>query len=195
MPEMTDEDWVRLDVSQDLDRAASMLGGTGGRVEVAPKHQQSAKNTVDRAMDKLEDAGIRDNRLARKAEILDGLASLPNSALNLYYDMLRAKGRKLRLTKNRQIDATVLIQRGYAREQKSGKTTYIKPVWADNPIKGMPGGSVSGCIAQNQDKDDPGAYCAAIADRIEPGWRSKGRKGKRKSNPNGTADLVRRLKF
>lgn len=42
-----------------------------------------------------------------------------------------------------------------------------------NPIKGMPGGSVTGCIAQNQDKDDPGAYCAAIADRIEPGWRHR----------------------
>ena len=43
----------------------------------------------------------------------------------------------------------------------------------ENPIEGMPGGSVTGCIAQNQDKDDPGAYCAAIADRIEPGWREK----------------------
>lgn len=46
-----------------------------------------------------------------------------------------------------------------------------------NPIKGMPGGSVSGCIKQIQrtrrDIRDPGAYCAAIADRIEPGWRSQ----------------------
>lgn len=46
-----------------------------------------------------------------------------------------------------------------------------------NPIEGMPGGSVSGCIKQmkrtRKDIDDPGAYCAAIADRIEPGWRKK----------------------
>lgn len=44
-----------------------------------------------------------------------------------------------------------------------------------NPIKGMPGGSVKGCIQKMRrrgDIDDPGAYCAAIADRIEPGWRS-----------------------
>lgn len=40
-----------------------------------------------------------------------------------------------------------------------------------NPIEGMPGGSVSGCIKLHADKNDPGAYCAAIADRIEPGWR------------------------
>ncbi len=50
-----------------------------------------------------------------------------------------------------------------------------------NPIEGMPGGSVAGCIKQQKRKPkskrpyDPGAYCAAIADRIEPGWR--------KSNP------------
>jgi hypothetical protein len=40
----------------------------------------------------------------------------------------------------------------------------------------MPGGSVSGCIElmeERGDIDDPGAYCAAIADRIEPGWRNK----------------------
>jgi len=45
-----------------------------------------------------------------------------------------------------------------------------------NPIKGMPGGSVKACIKQMErrgDIDDPGAYCAAIADRIEPGWRSR----------------------
>jgi len=49
-----------------------------------------------------------------------------------------------------------------------------------NPIEGMPGGSVSGCIdkyEQEGDIDDPGAYCAAIADRVEPGWR--------KANPRG----------
>ncbi len=44
----------------------------------------------------------------------------------------------------------------------------------DNPIKGMPGGSVSECIKQKKGHvRDPGAYCAAIADRIEPGWRKK----------------------
>lgn len=46
----------------------------------------------------------------------------------------------------------------------------------DNPIEGMPGGSVSGCIKEMEkrgDIDDPGAYCAAIADRIEPGWREE----------------------
>ena len=48
-----------------------------------------------------------------------------------------------------------------------------------NPLRGMPGRSVKGCIALNQDKRSPGAYCAAIADRIEPGWRSK----RRKKNP------------
>lgn len=64
---------------------------------------------------------------------------------------------------------------------------------ASNPIDGMPGGSVTACIKQHQDKDDPGAYCAAIADRIEPGWRGKGRK----NNPDTTpaSDLVRGLKF
>ncbi len=48
---------------------------------------------------------------------------------------------------------------------------------ARNPIKGMPGGSVSGCIRligrTRPDVGDPGAYCAAIADRIEPGWRRR----------------------
>lgn len=46
-----------------------------------------------------------------------------------------------------------------------------------NPIPSMPGGSVSGCITkmkrERKDIDEPGAYCAAIADRIEPGWRKK----------------------
>lgn len=45
-----------------------------------------------------------------------------------------------------------------------------------NPIEGMPGGSVSGCIAKYEDDpeiQDPGAYCAAIADQIEPGWRQR----------------------
>lgn len=42
-----------------------------------------------------------------------------------------------------------------------------------NPID-MPGGSVTGCIKKvkrRKDIRDPGAYCAAIADKIEPGWR------------------------
>lgn len=50
-----------------------------------------------------------------------------------------------------------------------------------NPIKGMPGGSVAGCIklvSKRKDVDDPGAYCAAIADRIEPGWRKRQRNPK-----------------
>lgn len=45
-----------------------------------------------------------------------------------------------------------------------------------NPIEEMPGGSVSGCIERMESKgdiDDPGAYCAAIADRVEPGWREE----------------------
>lgn len=48
-----------------------------------------------------------------------------------------------------------------------------------NPIKDMPGGSVSGCIKVQQKKPkgkrptDAGAYCASIADKIEPGWREK----------------------
>ena len=51
---------------------------------------------------------------------------------------------------------------------------------ATNPIEGMPGGSVSGCIKAQKAKPkgdrprDAGAYCAAIADRIEPGWRQLG---------------------
>ncbi len=51
---------------------------------------------------------------------------------------------------------------------------------AANPIEGMPGGSVSGCIKAIKSKHkgkpprDVGAYCAAIADRIEPGWRRRG---------------------
>jgi DNA repair protein RadC len=54
-----------------------------------------------------------------------------------------------------------------------------------NPIPDMPGGSVSGCIdvmkrrkgkkrgGRKAKPDDPAAYCAAIADRIEPGWRER----------------------
>lgn len=58
----------------------------------------------------------------------------------------------------------------------------------ENPIKDMPGGSVSGCIKKMErrgDIDDPGAYCAAIADRIEPDWRKRRRRkkgGKRKKS-------------
>lgn len=54
------------------------------------------------------------------------------------------------------------------------------PVPATNPIEGIPGGSVTGCIKAQKAKPkgkrpkDAGAYCAAIADRIEPGWRRRG---------------------
>lgn len=63
------------------------------------------------------------------------------------------------------------------RPDKSGR--YKKAGTERNPLKDMPGGSVSGCIAAQKRKKkgkrprDPGAYCAAIADRIEPGWRTK----------------------
>jgi len=49
----------------------------------------------------------------------------------------------------------------------------------NNPIEGMPGGSVSACIEMYKDDpdiDDAGAYCAKIADRIEPGWRQSTKK-------------------
>lgn len=60
----------------------------------------------------------------------------------------------------------------------------------DNPIKGMPGGSVAGCIKKEKRRGrvrEPGAYCAAIADRIEPGWRSK------RNNPEHVRKLKNRL--
>lgn len=67
-----------------------------------------------------------------------------------------------------------------------------------NPIEDMPGGSVQGCIAimkarKGKSKggrlakpEDPGAYCAAIADRLEPGWREGSRKKKRTMNKQST---------
>ena len=63
------------------------------------------------------------------------------------------------------------------KSKKKGKGRSKKRKPQENPIKGMPGGSVSGCIEligkTRPAVDDPGAYCASIADRIEPGWRKR----------------------
>lgn len=141
MPEMSDADWVRLDVSQDLDRAASRLGGTGGRVEVTERTQESVRNAVDSALAKLKKARVDGDDLRERGQRLKKLADLPNSALNLLHEMSRAKGKKLRVTKGRVIDATVLFQRGYAKFVTTPRgTRFIKVAWADNPN----GSSISG---------------------------------------------------
>lgn len=63
------------------------------------------------------------------------------------------------------------------RKKKAKRGKKLNPEF--NPIPGMPGGSVTGCIALQEAKPkaqrprDSGAYCAAIADRIEPGWRER----------------------
>lgn len=63
-----------------------------------------------------------------------------------------------------------------------------------NPVKGMPGGSVSGCIKKKKGKvRDPGAYCAAIADDIEPGWRKRKNPMKRRLTRNGKKTAKKRV--
>lgn len=70
-------------------------------------------------------------------------------------------------------------ERWHKRKDPLSRDEYppgCEPFRGANPIEGMPGGSVSGCIEKYEDDpdiDDAGAYCAAIADRIEPGWREE----------------------
>lgn len=64
------------------------------------------------------------------------------------------------------------------RKQPLGRDEYPPGCtpFQGNPIGEMPGGSVSGCIEKYEDDPDirdAGAYCAAIADQIEPGWREE----------------------
>lgn len=153
---------------------------TGVRwVAYSPDKVESMRKSFKR-MEKHQAEAIYLNILGTTWQVLEDIAggkpSLAGRASHL--KSLRLKGL---VRKN---------ARGKWELTRKGKQV-LRLARSENPIEGMPGGSVTGCIAENQDKDDPGAYCAAIADRIEPGWRGKARK----NNPSSASDLVRKLRF
>jgi len=68
------------------------------------------------------------------------------------------------------------------------KAGWIKAEAKKKPFKHSPKshGFVDECIKKNKDKDDPGAYCASIVDKVKgtTKWRKNPKKNKEKKNGN-----------
>lgn len=134
MPEMSHKDWVRLNVSQTLKLISDTLGGSGGRVEITPSMQKIAMKRAAEARAVLKREGVTDKALVQHAKSIERLAKLPNDALRLYYDMVRSKNQKLRVTESTKREAKWLVDAGHARYSKTAAgTVYIKPPWTENP--------------------------------------------------------------
>ena len=132
MPKMSDKDWNILSVSQDLEQASSTLGGIGGRVEITSQTQRIVRDRAEKVIRDLKSVrGPRGKDLRDRARGLITLSKLPIDALRLYYEMVRAKGQKLRVTKADRATATKLVTAKQAKRIKTAAgTEYITVPWA-----------------------------------------------------------------
>ena len=68
-----------------------------------------------------------------------------------------------------------------AMSRQSGKWEKLPKGWTQKSLKSfwesLTGGAkhkVTRCISKMEDSlDDPGAFCASLADKMEKGWRSR----------------------
>lgn len=72
-----------------------------------------------------------------------------------------------------RLTETVRIAKGWSRLPKGWTQESLKSFW--DSLTGDRKHKVTACISKiegNAGIDDAGAFCASLADRMEPGWRS-----------------------
>ena len=126
MPKLSKAEGIQLSVSQDLKWALGELG---------EGHQRAAINAAHSAKTKLKGLrGAAAKDLRERADRIIRMGQLPADALSLYFEMVRSKGQKLRVSKARASEAHVLVSKGFAKSTSTpAGTKYITVPWASNP--------------------------------------------------------------
>ena len=87
-------------------------------------------------------------------------------------------------------------------EKQAGKWEKLPKGWTQESVEKFWGSltgdrkhKVTACIKKMDGKvDDPGAFCASLADRVEPGWRQKKDAAKKKTFPQARKEILEHLK-
>jgi len=116
---------------------------------------------------------------------------MPYAPNNINVDEYKAKIKNISHTGSYlqiyiQVDMTleIEVEGGGNMGKYAGKWDKLPKGWTQDSVKsfwntltGDRKHKVTACIAKMEGKiDDPGAFCASLADKVDPGWRSKKKK-------------------
>jgi hypothetical protein len=131
--------------------------------------------------------------------------NIPMEKLDAAIENLKGKGDKSLLSalllakklKEMKKGATVLTRKfakPWSKLPKGWTEESLESFW-ESLTSRAPKHKVTQCIKRMEDKmDDPGAFCASLADKVIPGWREEAAKDKKASNePTELMNLIKRI--